>query len=132
LFLRRWPLRTCRWSSCIFALPLANIAACAYFVLSRARVRPGATSRSKPIDYSLFRAAKKILYIPFSFDVRYRAKEVIDVFGYRFGKGASRRCYSEWQALKMCACGLRADSIVSAGRGWLCGNLEGLFGGGRN
>ncbi|MDH5738621.1 MAG: hypothetical protein OEZ23_09955 [Gammaproteobacteria bacterium] len=43
----------------------------------------------KSMDYSLFRAAKEILYIPFSFDVRYRAKEVIDVFGYRSGKGGS-------------------------------------------
>lgn len=43
----------------------------------------------KSLDYSLFRAAKEILYIPFSFDVRYRAKEVIDVFGYRSGKGGS-------------------------------------------
>ncbi len=41
----------------------------------------------KCTDYSLFRAAKEMLYIPFSFDVRYRAKEVIDVFGYRAGKG---------------------------------------------
>lgn len=43
----------------------------------------------KALDYSIFRAAKEIIYIPFSFDVRYRAKEVIDVFGYRTGKGAS-------------------------------------------
>ena len=42
----------------------------------------------KCTDYSLFRAAKEMLYIPFSFDARYRAKEVIDVFGYRAGKGA--------------------------------------------
>ena len=27
------------------------------------------------------------MYIPLSFDSRYRAKELIDVFGYRFGKG---------------------------------------------
>lgn len=41
----------------------------------------------KAFDYSIFRAAKEILYIPLSFDARFRAKEVIDVFGYRFGKG---------------------------------------------
>lgn len=41
----------------------------------------------KSFDYSLFRAAKEILYIPFSYAARYRAKEVIDVFGYRAGKG---------------------------------------------
>ncbi|MDO8494055.1 MAG: Npt1/Npt2 family nucleotide transporter, partial [Deltaproteobacteria bacterium] len=33
------------------------------------------------------RAAKELLYIPLSYIARYRAKEVIDVFGYRFGKG---------------------------------------------
>lgn len=43
----------------------------------------------KAFDYSVFRAAKEILYIPLSYDERYRAKEVIDVFGYRTGKGAS-------------------------------------------
>ena len=43
----------------------------------------------KAFDYSVFRAAKELLYIPLSFDARFRAKEVIDVFGYRTGKGAS-------------------------------------------
>jgi len=43
----------------------------------------------KALDYSIFRAAKEILYIPLSFDARYRAKEDIDVFGYRTGKGAT-------------------------------------------
>ncbi len=43
----------------------------------------------KGMDYSIFRASKEILYIPFSFDVRFRAKEVIDAFGYRFGKGGA-------------------------------------------
>ena len=43
----------------------------------------------KAFDYSLFRAAKEIFYIPLSFDARYRAKQVIDSFGYRFAKGGS-------------------------------------------
>ncbi len=43
----------------------------------------------KAFDYSLFRAAKELLYIPLGFNERYRAKEVIDVFGYRSGKGGS-------------------------------------------
>ena len=43
----------------------------------------------KAFDYSVFRAAKEVLYIPLSFDERYRAKEVIDVVGYRSGKGIS-------------------------------------------
>jgi ATP/ADP translocase len=43
----------------------------------------------KAFDYSLFRAAKEMLYVPLSFDERYRTKQIIDVFGYRAGKGAS-------------------------------------------
>ncbi|MFP6808603.1 MAG: Npt1/Npt2 family nucleotide transporter [Pseudomonadales bacterium] len=43
----------------------------------------------KAFDYSIFRAAKEMLYVPLGFDERYRAKEVIDVFGYRSGKGFS-------------------------------------------
>jgi len=41
----------------------------------------------KAFDYSIFRAAKELLYVPLSFDARYRAKELIDAFGYRFSKG---------------------------------------------
>ena len=43
----------------------------------------------KAFDYSVFRAAKELLYVPLSFDERYRAKPIIDVFGYRAGKGGS-------------------------------------------
>ena len=43
----------------------------------------------KSLDYSLFRAAKEILYIPLPFDARFRAKEFIDVFGFRFTKSGS-------------------------------------------
>jgi AAA family ATP:ADP antiporter len=43
----------------------------------------------KALDYSIFRAGKEIFYMPLSFDSRYRAKEVIDAFGYRASKGIS-------------------------------------------
>ncbi len=43
----------------------------------------------KSIDYSVFRATKEILYIPLPYDARYRAKEVIDAFGYRASKGVT-------------------------------------------
>lgn len=43
----------------------------------------------KAVDYSLFRAGKEVLYIPLPFDARYRAKEVIDAFGYRAAKGVT-------------------------------------------
>ena len=43
----------------------------------------------KSLDYSVFRAAKEILYLPLSFDARFRTKSLIDVFGYRASKGAT-------------------------------------------
>ncbi|NBX40033.1 MAG: hypothetical protein EBR15_01120 [Gammaproteobacteria bacterium] len=43
----------------------------------------------KVFDYSLFRGAKELIYLPLSFDGRYRTKELIDVFGYRTGKAVS-------------------------------------------
>lgn len=70
------------------AIPLINLA----FVLI-AFIYPSVMTAGlavlvfKSLDYSLFRAAKEILYIPLSFDIRFRAKELNDVFGYRFGKG---------------------------------------------
>jgi AAA family ATP:ADP antiporter len=43
----------------------------------------------KGMDYSIFRAAKETLYIPFSYDTRYRAKQISDAFTYRFSKGCT-------------------------------------------
>ena len=43
----------------------------------------------KGMDYSIFRASKETLYIPFSYDTRYRAKQVADAFTYRFAKGVT-------------------------------------------
>ena len=43
----------------------------------------------KALDYSLFRAAKELFYIPLSYDERYRAKQIIDSFGYRSAKSGS-------------------------------------------
>jgi ATP/ADP translocase len=46
----------------------------------------------KSVDYSIFRASKETLYIPFSFDTRYRAKQIADAFTYRFSKGFTAFC----------------------------------------
>ena len=43
----------------------------------------------KVFDYSLFRGAKELVYLPLDFQARYRAKEFIDVFGYRTSKGGT-------------------------------------------
>jgi ATP/ADP translocase len=39
------------------------------------------------MDYSLYRASKETLYVPLSFNARYRAKMVIDAFVSRSAKG---------------------------------------------
>ena len=71
-------------------IPLIHLISCATLTLAPS-LRSGAAAflLFKAFDYSLFRAAKEILYIPLSFDARYRAKQVIDAFGYRFAKGGA-------------------------------------------
>ncbi|MDH7569230.1 MAG: Npt1/Npt2 family nucleotide transporter, partial [Armatimonadota bacterium] len=70
------------------AIPLIHLCA-GLALLLRPTLLVGAAAFMlfKALDYSLFRASKEILYIPLSFDVRYRAKEMIDAFVYRFSKG---------------------------------------------
>jgi len=50
------------------------------------------------MDYSIFRASKETLYIPFSYDTRYRAKQVADAFTYRFSKGFTAMALSALKA----------------------------------
>ncbi len=54
--------------------PLLPVLAAAFFL-------------SKTVDYSVFRAAKEVLYIPLPFTARYRAKLTIDALIYRSTKG---------------------------------------------
>lgn len=81
-------------------IPIVHIVACAAYLKD-----PGLTTAAiayagfKSIDYSLFRAAKEVLYVPLSFEARYRTKEVIDVFGYRFSKGITSGCITIVQNL---------------------------------
>ena len=44
---------------------------------------------SKCFDYTIFRAAKEILYIPLSYDEKTQGKQVVDVLGYRVAKGGA-------------------------------------------
>lgn len=69
-------------------IPLIHIGLIGVFIKDPGIMTAGiAYAGFKCVDYSIFRAAKEMLYIPLSFDARYRAKEVIDLFGYRFSKG---------------------------------------------
>ncbi len=71
-------------------LPLIHLVAITVAILDPGVLTVGlAFFLFKAFDYSIFRAAKELIYIPLGFDERYRAKEVIDVFGYRSGKGGS-------------------------------------------
>ncbi|MBN8555882.1 MAG: hypothetical protein J0L93_10595 [Deltaproteobacteria bacterium] len=72
------------------AIPIVHLFSCAYMFLFPSLFSAGLSYfLFKALDYSIFKAAKELFYIPFSFDVRYRAKQIIDTFGYRFGKGGS-------------------------------------------
>jgi len=72
------------------AVPALHVAACSLALVWPVLLTVSAAFMCfKVMDYSLFRAAKELFYIPLSYDARYRSKEVIDVFGYRFAKGAA-------------------------------------------
>jgi AAA family ATP:ADP antiporter len=72
------------------AIPCVHLLTCT-LVLVHPTLATGAAAYLvfKAIDYSLFRASKEVLYLPLSFDARYRTKEVIDAFGYRASKGVT-------------------------------------------
>ncbi len=72
------------------AIPIVNLLS-GLFLTVFPSMRTGAAAYLlfKTLDYSLFRAAKELFYMPLSYDERYRAKQIIDSFCYRFGKGGS-------------------------------------------
>jgi len=71
------------------ALPAVHLLTAAGLLLAPSLMMgAGALLGFKTCDYSVFRAAKEIFYLPLSFDARYRSKQVIDSFGYRFGEGS--------------------------------------------
>lgn len=72
------------------AMPVIHLILCVACVIRPSLLAAGAAYMAfKIMDYSVFRASKELLYIPLSFDARYRAKELIDAFGYRLAKGAA-------------------------------------------
>jgi len=85
LLLKRLPL-----AATLAGIPAVHLATCSLMlgfpVLPTAAL---ALMLFKAADYSIFRASKELLYIPLSYDARYRAKQVVDAFNYRFSKGAT-------------------------------------------
>lgn len=70
------------------AIPAVHIVTCVLlFVNPTLGLASAAFLLFKGMDYSIFRASKETLYIPFSYDTRYRAKQIADAFTYRFAKG---------------------------------------------
>jgi AAA family ATP:ADP antiporter len=85
LLLRRVPLFLI-----FLAIPVVHLVTCSLLAIQPSlAVGAAAYLLFKALDYSIFRASKEILYIPLPFDARYRAKEVIDAFGYRASKGGT-------------------------------------------
>jgi len=83
ILLRRIPIRGIQ-----SAIPAVHLATCALMLVNpQLGVAALALLLFKGMDYSIFRASKETLYIPFSYDTRYRAKQVADAFTYRFSKG---------------------------------------------
>ena len=103
-------------------IPLVHICTCAFML-----ARPGIFSAGlafllfKGMDYSIFRASKETLYIPFSYDTRYRAKQVADAFSYRFSKGATSL------ALAFVTAAGAASAALYAGAGLLFSGIWGAL-----
>lgn len=85
MILKRFSLRTVH-----LGIPGVHLITCAV-VLIHPTLATGAAAYLifKALDYSVFRASKEVLYLPLSYDARYRTKEVIDAFGYRASKGVT-------------------------------------------
>lgn len=101
-------------------IPLLHAALCLVALLRPSLATAGAAYLVfKTLDYSLFRAAKELLYVPLSFDARYRSKEVIDAFVYRLAKGGVSGALAVAGAcIAMPAAGYPAIALAALA-GWL-------------
>lgn len=81
-------LRKAKIKYILVGIPLIHVASSLFVLTSPGLFSAGLSFLLfKSMDYSIFRAAKETLYIPFSYDTRYRIKQVADAFTYRFSKG---------------------------------------------
>lgn len=113
-------LRSASTRSILLAVPaihLAGAAALAFWPTLPAAA--GALLLFKGLDYSVFRVAKETLYIPLSFDARYRAKETIDAFGYRLSGGLTSLLAFGLHRLTGAGAGLYALLSAGAAAAWL-------------
>lgn len=88
-------------------LPLIHVtSAVAVLCIGDPRLYTGAYVLFKSLDYSVFRATKELMYVPLDFNIRFRSKEWIDVFGYRVSRGVAAGAVSLLQ--------LASDAFVLA------------------
>ncbi len=81
-------LRLAGASAILVAIPVLLGAGVGWFViLPRFLTMAVVKIASKAMDYSLFRAAKELLYIPLPYADKTEGKALIDVLSYRVGKG---------------------------------------------
>jgi AAA family ATP:ADP antiporter len=74
----------------LLAIPgILGAAVAGYALIPRYAAIAVAKVASKAFDYSLFRAAKEILYIPLSHPERTQGKAFVDMMSYRMAKGAT-------------------------------------------
>lgn len=102
------------------AIPAVHIVTCLLlFVYPTLGLASAAFLLFKGMDYSIFRASKETLYIPFSYDTRYRAKQIADAFTYRFAKGVTALCASGLKALGSIAPGFYPALGMVFSAAWL-------------
>ncbi|MDD2773996.1 MAG: Npt1/Npt2 family nucleotide transporter [Elusimicrobiales bacterium] len=112
-------LRFLPFAAVMLLIPALHLANSAFLLATPTLfVSAFALGAFKSMDYSLFRAAKELIYIPLSWDARYRAKQVVDSFTYRFSKGATALSLSAWQSIAQTAPPYAAIAACAAGA-WL-------------
>lgn len=120
-------LRFVPYAAIMAAIPALHLATAASVALHPTLYTAAfALGAFKSLDYSIFRAAKELIYVPLSYDARYRAKQIVDGVTYRFSKGATAVSLSAWRALTgaagpysliaVCAAGLWLAVSVPLGR----------------
>ena len=103
----------------LVGMPVVQVTAAAIsFAHPSLRSAAGAYVIFKMFDYSLFKAAKETLYIPLSYDARYRAKEVIDVLGYRAAKGATAAVLAIFERIGAAVTRAYGPVAIAAAAAW--------------
>ncbi|CAN0597269.1 unnamed protein product [Laminaria digitata] len=77
-----------------------------FLVVPHVLLLAAAKALSKILDYSLFRAAKEMLYIPLAYEEKTQGKAVIDMLTYRVAKGLA-------SALVLVLVALKAPALVN-------------------